>query len=56
KLDKLGILDGQSQQPEYRLAIRTRADFKSEEYDIGPHMDSFKPSYWWEHFPKRWVI
>ncbi|XP_058084284.1 ascorbate transporter, chloroplastic-like [Magnolia sinica] len=56
KLDKLGISDGQCQQPEYRLGTRTRADFKSEQFDIGPNMDSLKPSYWWEQFPKRWVI
>lgn len=56
KLDKLGISDGQCQQPEFRLATRTRADFKSEPYDItGPKLDSLQPS-WWEQFPKRWVI
>lgn len=56
KLDKLGISDGQCQQPEYRLATRTRADFKSEPYDItGPPLDMMQPS-WWRQFPKRWVI
>ncbi|XXG85035.1 hypothetical protein AAC387_Pa11g0203 [Persea americana] len=56
KLDKCGISDGQCEQPEYRLATRTRADFKSEPYDItGPTLDTQQPS-WWKQFPKRWVI
>lgn len=56
KLDKCGISDGQCEQPEYRLATRTRADFKSEPYDItGPTLDMQQPS-WWKQFPKRWVI
>ncbi|XP_077241935.1 ascorbate transporter, chloroplastic-like [Tasmannia lanceolata] len=56
KLDKLGRLDGHCQQSENRLTIRANADFKSEPYDVpGPKLDSLK-SYWWEKFPKRWVI
>ncbi|XP_068640353.1 ascorbate transporter, chloroplastic-like [Aristolochia californica] len=57
KLDKLGISDGQCQPSEFRLATRTQADFKSEPYDItGPKLESLNSSYWWERFPKRWVI
>ncbi|XP_068645709.1 ascorbate transporter, chloroplastic-like [Aristolochia californica] len=57
KLDKLGISDGQCQPSEIRLATRTRADFKSEPYDItGPKLESLNSSYWWEQFPKRWVV
>ncbi|KAK1289331.1 hypothetical protein QJS10_CPB18g01608 [Acorus calamus] len=41
KLNNLGISDGQCQLLKYRLAIRTRADFKSEQYDItGSSMES----------------
>lgn len=43
KLDKLGVSDGKSRQYEHRLAIRSRADYKSGEYDItGQPMDSLE--------------
>ncbi|KAF8380215.1 hypothetical protein HHK36_027697 [Tetracentron sinense] len=43
KLDKLGISDGQYQQSEHRQAIRTRVDYKSEQYDItGSNLDPLK--------------
>ncbi|KAK1261174.1 hypothetical protein QJS04_geneDACA002043 [Acorus gramineus] len=45
KLDNLSISDGQRQQLRYRLATRTRADFKSEQHDImGLEMESFDTS------------
>ena len=41
KLDKLGVSDGKSRQFEYQLAIRSRANYKSGQYDItGQPMDS----------------
>ncbi|KAK1266944.1 hypothetical protein QJS04_geneDACA000386 [Acorus gramineus] len=41
KLNNLSISDGQCQLLKYRLAIRTHADFKSEQYDItGSPMES----------------
>lgn len=41
KLNKLGIVDRQSQQSKHGMIIRTRADYKSEEYDItGQELDS----------------
>ncbi|KAG9441323.1 hypothetical protein H6P81_017177 [Aristolochia fimbriata] len=57
KLDKLGISDNQCQPSEFRLTKRTRADFKSDPYDsTGPKLEALKSSYWWERFPKRWLI
>ena len=56
-------------QPEYRLPIRRRADFKAEQYEItgssfspsdGPDAilvgDTSNISPWWQQFPKRWTI
>ncbi|KAK9143790.1 hypothetical protein Syun_013190 [Stephania yunnanensis] len=71
KLTKLSIFDGQLPQCKYQRKSRTRADYKSEPYDI--NLDSLNPSEvpteavlldgsiqktssWWEQFPKRWVI
>lgn len=57
--------------PRHTTVNRTRANYKSEEYDMtGPELDSLVSSEgvasevvlvgetkpWWEQFPKRWVI
>ncbi|KAF6157727.1 hypothetical protein GIB67_037300 [Kingdonia uniflora] len=70
-LNKLGISDKKSQQFEYRKVTRTRADYKSESYDItGQSLNSSEVpdeavlaegtvqniSSWLEQFPKRWMI
>ncbi|XP_057981448.1 ascorbate transporter, chloroplastic isoform X4 [Malania oleifera] len=70
-VNKLGINTDQCLQPE-RVKIRTRVDYKSEDYDVtevDPSKSSEglgevvlvegslqKASPWWEQFPKRWVI
>lgn len=71
KSDNVGLSDSQREQSEYRLGIKTRADFKSEPYEItGSQMDSIGSSdisseavlvgdmkfNWWQQFPKRWLI
>lgn len=57
RLEKSGISDGLSLQPVIRLAARTRANFKSEPYDMTEaNLGSLESSYWWEKFPKRWII
>ncbi|OVA13998.1 Major facilitator superfamily [Macleaya cordata] len=44
-LDKLGMSNGQCQQSEYRKATGTRANYKSEPYDIkGPNFDPLNSS------------
>ncbi|XP_057981446.1 ascorbate transporter, chloroplastic isoform X2 [Malania oleifera] len=69
-VNKLGINTDQCLQPE-RVKIRTRVDYKSEDYDVtevDPSKSSEglgevvlvegslqKASPWWEQFPKRWV-
>lgn len=69
KLGKLGIVDNHFQQSKHATVIRTRAGYKSEDYDITGEgleslvssegaseailVDQTKP--WWE-LPKRWVI
>lgn len=64
-LKDISISNRQSLQPRHN---RTRAGYKSEEYDVtGTDLDSFVSSEgeavlvgetkpWWEQFPKRWVI
>ena len=72
KLDRLGISNRKQQLSKHLKMHMTRADYKSEEYDItGANLDSFVspegPSDilmegmeqikpWWKQFPKRWVI
>ena len=72
KLGKLGIVDSQFQQSKHATVIRTRADYKSEDYDItGEGVDSLISSEGageailveagqqtkpWWELPKRWVI
>ncbi|KAL0373677.1 UNVERIFIED_CONTAM: putative anion transporter 4, chloroplastic [Sesamum radiatum] len=63
KLDKLGFIDGSK----HTTVMRTRADFKSQDYDItGTELETFVSSEgageaallepWWKQFPKRWVM
>ncbi|XP_057462830.1 ascorbate transporter, chloroplastic-like [Actinidia eriantha] len=72
KLDKLGIMYRQHQLSKHVKVHMTRADYRSEDYDIsGTELESFLSSEgpsevvvegaeqikpWWVQFPKRWVI
>ncbi|GFZ06837.1 major facilitator superfamily protein [Actinidia rufa] len=72
KLDKLGIIYRQHQLSKHVKVHMTRADYRSEDYDIsGTELESFLSSEgprevvvegaeqikpWWVQFPKRWVI
>lgn len=72
KLGKLGIVDNQFQQSKHATVVRTRAGYKSEDYDInGEGLDSLVSSEGaseailveavqqtkpWWELPKRWVI
>nr|GEY98061.1 ascorbate transporter, chloroplastic [Tanacetum cinerariifolium]GEY98064.1 ascorbate transporter, chloroplastic [Tanacetum cinerariifolium] len=71
QLKNISISDRQPLQPRHTTINRTRANYKSEEYDVtGTDLDSLISSEggaseailvgetkpWWEEFPKRWVI
>ncbi|KAM7472212.1 hypothetical protein LguiA_010395 [Lonicera macranthoides] len=72
KLNKFDVIGRQYWQSKHTTVIRTRADYKAEEYDItGEELDSGLSSElpnesilvegqqqkpWWEQFPKRWAI
>ncbi|GJW41216.1 ascorbate transporter, chloroplastic isoform X3 [Tanacetum coccineum] len=71
QLKNISISDRQPLQPRHTTIKRTRANYKSEEYDLtGTDLDSLVSSEvganeailvgqtkpWWEEFPKRWVI
>ncbi|GFY92525.1 major facilitator superfamily protein [Actinidia rufa] len=72
KLDKFGIIYRQHQLSKHVKVHMTRADYRSEDYDIsGTEVESFLSSEgpsevvvegaeqikpWWVQFPKRWVM
>ncbi|XP_066311993.1 probable anion transporter 4, chloroplastic [Miscanthus floridulus] len=47
-------------QPEYKLPVRKRADYKAEQYEItgSPLSSSNVPADvpWWQEFPRRWMV
>ncbi|KAM7511974.1 hypothetical protein LguiB_010849 [Lonicera macranthoides] len=61
-ISKVGLIDGKSQHSRLVTVVRSRTDYKSEDYDqpypaedvVVEAMQAAKP--WWEQFPKRWLI
>ena len=61
-ISKVGLIDGKSQHSRLVTVVRSRTDYKSEDYDqpypiedvVMEEMQAVKP--WWEQFPKRWLI